>query len=424
MEWLRATYLIRSAAADIEARCAALAVEQSVEMPLDAVRQPSILEHVVARVAGIEPATPGIFTVQLDLATSTIAGNLSQLVNMAFGNCSLQGDVTLVDLDLDPLLLPSLRGPSHGIAGLRRLVGATDGRAMTSTALKPQGLSPRELADLAAGFARAGIDLIKDDHGLADQAAAPFARRVAACQAAVAESNQRTGGSSRYAPSLVGGPLRVAHQARLARDEGVEVVLVAPMLLGLAGFAELTGSEPAAGVGSAGLGDGTGSGSGSGDGFGDGAGFRDLAVLAHPAFAGATAVVPPLLLGKLFRLAGADAVIFTNHGGRFAATPESCAALAHNARRPWGGLQPTLPVPAGGMTPARAEELVRFYGNDVALLVGGALLQGRPGPEAAARSFVAATRAASGEHAGDGGRQPATGNDDGRRGAMDRAEVG
>jgi ribulose-bisphosphate carboxylase large chain len=371
MAWLRATYLIRSAAADIAARSDALAVEQSVEMPLDAVRDARVRREVVARVVGIEPAGAERFRVQLDLARSTIGGDLTQLLNMAFGNCSLQGDVQLVDLDLPPEVLaefPALRGPRHGVDGLRRLVGATDGRAMTATALKPQGLPPAALAELAASFARAGLDLVKDDHGLADQAAAPFARRVAACQRAVCEANRQSGGSTRYAPSLVGGPRQVARHARLARDEGVEVVLVAPMLVGLGAFAELVED-----------------------------GLDGLAVLAHPAFGGVQRVAAPLLMGKLFRLAGADAVIFTNHGGRFAVDETDCAALADNARRPWGDARPALPVPAGGMTPGRAAELVRFYGTDVALLVGGALLQAGEGEEleAAARRFVAATRAAS-----------------------------
>lgn len=403
MEWLRATYLIRSSADDIEARSAALAVEQSVEMPLDAVRQERIRAEVVARVAGIEPAGAGRddrFLVHLDLAASTIGGDPAQLLNMAFGNCSLQPDVELLDLDLDldldlhpdldpdlgtgggQSLLPHLPGPRHGIDGLRRLTGATERRALTCTALKPQGQGPDELAELAGTFARAGIDLIKDDHGLADQRSAPFGQRVAACQRAIAEANRCTGGSSRYAPSLVGGPRQVARQAHRARDEGVEVVLVAPMLVGLAGFAELLDdTEP------------------------NGEGLRGLAVLAHPALGGAGAIAAPLLFGKLFRLVGADAVIFTNHGGRFSVTPESCRALAGNARRPWGGRRPSLPVPAGGMTPARVAELVDFYGPDVALLIGGALLQagrdGAPELERAARTFVDAARTASeaGSHA-------------------------
>ncbi len=55
------------------------------------------------------------------------------------------------------------------------------------------GLPVEALAALAATFARAGIDVVKDDHGLADQAFAPFEPRVRACQAAVSQVAERTG---------------------------------------------------------------------------------------------------------------------------------------------------------------------------------------------------------------------------------------
>ena len=79
-------------------------------------------------------------------------------------------------------------------------------------------------------------------------------------------------------------------------------------------------------------------------------------------------------MGKLYRLLGGDAVIFLNHGGRFSYSQATCRALAANLRQPWGDLLPALPVPAGGMTVARAAEMVDFYGRDVILLVSGDLL--------------------------------------------------
>jgi len=38
-----------------------------------------------------------------------------------------------------------------------------------------------------------------------------------------------------------------------------------------------------------------------------------------------------------------------------------------------GEVAPSLPVPAGGMTLERVPEMVEFYGEDVILLIGGAL---------------------------------------------------
>ena len=81
-----------------------------------------------------------------------------------------------------------------------------------------------------------------------------------------------------------------------------------------------------------------------------------------------------MLIGKLFRLFGADAVIYPNHGGRFSYTPQECLDIAGSARGAWMHIRPALPVPAGGMTVERAPEMLDFYGNDTMLLIGGGLL--------------------------------------------------
>jgi ribulose-bisphosphate carboxylase large chain len=116
----------------------------------------------------------------------------------------------------------------------------------------------------------------------------------------------------------------------------------------------------------------------------------DVPVIAHPAYAGAVRVAPPLLLGKLFRWLGADAVIFPNFGGRFAYSREVCAQIANNNRCDWAGYAPTLPVPAGGLTMDRVTELFEFYGPDVMLLIGGALLAPADRLAERTRIFVAA----------------------------------
>ena len=91
----------------------------------------------------------------------------------------------------------------------------------------------------------------------------------------------------------------------------------------------------------------------------------------------ALSVAPDLLIGKLFRLLGADAVIFPTHGGRFGYTPGTCLAIAKVARGDLLGLRSALPVPAGGMTLSRVPEILDFYGPDTMLLIGGSLLAAR-----------------------------------------------
>jgi ribulose-bisphosphate carboxylase large chain len=359
MERILATYRIRGPESELRARAEALAAEQSVEMPVAAIRDERILREVVATVESIRPG-PEVSEVVLGIAPATTGHETSQLVNMLFGNCSLQPEVELVDVQLPPGFEKAFPGPRFGIDGIRTLTRAR-GRPLTCSALKPQGSSPQQLAALARTFAAAGLDVIKDDHGIANQAYAPFAERVAAVQQAVTKANQETGGHAVYAPTFSGGPRALAEQARVARECGVKMALVAPMLVGLPTFVELQVE-------------------------------LDIPVMAHPAFAGAGRIAPPLLLGKLFRLLGADATIFPNHGGRFSYGRETCLAIAENARGPLRGLRATLPVPAGGMTVERVPEMLRDYGPDTLLLIGGGLLAAGDQLAERARQFVAAVR--------------------------------
>ena len=336
-----ATYRIAASESESRVRAEALAVEQSVEMPPSAIGDKRILADVVATVESIKP-NAGEFDVVLGIAPATTGNEASQLMNMLFGNCSLQPEVELVDVAFPPGYEKAFPGPRFGIEGIRVATGVRTG-PLTCTALKPQGSSAADLAGLARIFTLAGIDVIKDDHGIANQASSPFAERVPAVQRAVSEANRATGGRTIYAPTLSGGGRSLGEQARIAKDCGVGMALIAPMLVGIPAFVELQVD-------------------------------LDIPVMAHPAFAGADRIAPPVLLGTLFRLFGADATIFPNHGGRFTYSRATCMAIAHNARAPWAAVRSTLPVPAGGMTLERVDEMAEGYGEDTMLLIGGGLL--------------------------------------------------
>jgi ribulose-bisphosphate carboxylase large chain len=343
MAWLTATYQVTCAERDVAERAAAIASEQSVECPLEAIGEQRIRDEIVAKVAAIEPAGAGRFRVDVAIAAQTIGTNPVQFINMVFGNASLWNDVQFTGLEMPAEVLALFPGPRHGIAGTRALLGVAE-RALTNAAMKPQGMHVPELAALCRTFALAGVDIIKDDHGIDDQRYSPFAERVVACQTAIGEATAVTGKTALYAPTLTGTPRVLRERARIARESGVRAVLVAPMLVGLPAFLDLV-SE-----------------------------FPEFVYLAHPSFAGANRIAPELLFGKLLRLFGSDAIIFVNVGGRFNYSSETCAALAANARAPWGTLRPALPVPAGGMRLERVDELLDFYGPDTMLLIGGNLL--------------------------------------------------
>jgi ribulose-bisphosphate carboxylase large chain len=335
-------YRVRGDAGSIEARAQSIAVEQSVEMPVAAIVEPDVLRDIVGRVEAIDDRGGGLFDVRIGLATATTGMDAGQFLNMVFGNTSLHEDVALLDVDIPAELAAAFGGPRHGIDGLRRRVGAA-GRAFTCSALKPQGAPSARLAELAERFARGGIDFIKDDHGLADQSYSPFAERVPAIARAVAA----TGHATRYVPSLSGNFDQMRRQIETACSVSIDTVLIAPMLAGWANFQALVRQ------------------------------YKDVAFFAHPTMGGGARIAPELLIGKLFRLLGGDAVIFPNHGGRFGYTPDTCRRLATQARTPWDGIRPSVPVPAGGMTLERVPEMLDFYGPDAMLLIGGSLLAAR-----------------------------------------------
>jgi S-methyl-5-thioribulose 1-phosphate isomerase len=238
-----------------------------------------------------------------------------------------------------------LPGPQFGSAGLRNITGV-HGRALTSTALKPIGLTVERLGLLSGLFASAGIDIIKDDHGLANQSFHPFTDRVRACQKAVRDANHNTGRQSIYVPNLMGTPSVVLEQLKFAQDEGVCAVMIAPMLLGLPFMADIV------------------------------ANYASVPIIAHPSFGGATRIAPELLYGKLFPLYGADATIFANFGGRFSYSKETCRNLANALSAPdEPGLIPTLPMPAGGIKYQNVGDVLAFYGTEVVLLIGGGLYE-------------------------------------------------
>ncbi len=352
---LRATYHIAATAATIDQRAFALAVEQTIEFPYDAIDSSFIREHIVGSVASITEIAPEMFRVQIHYADEIVQPSVAQFLTVLFGNASLFPDVTLVDFDITPSLTSLFPGPQWGIAKLRQWLRISE-RALSCAVLKPMGLSTEELLQRLWLFLEHGIDIIKEDHGLNDFSFSPFADRVRRCQEAVQNYCERTGRQVLYCPTLNAPPALLTQQLEWCQQHGIRGALLIPAIIGFPTFAELAHR------------------------FG-------LLLIAHPAFTGTLQWSPASLLGKLFRLLGADIAIFPHSGGRFHWSTDTVQQITHFLRHPYYHFPAAFPAPAGGITLQMLETAFQLYGTDTIFMIGGDLFR-HPSPAHAIAQFV------------------------------------
>lgn len=342
-------YRLAGDADEARAKAHDICLEQTVEFPDDLVPDGDIRAHIVGRVESLRPLDDARHEAQISYAVETTGFELTQLLNVIFGNISIKPGIRLERIELSPQILRAFKGPRFGRAGLRERLGAPR-RPLLCTALKPMGLPPEALADLAYRFALGGIDIIKDDHGLADQPFAPFRERVQRCADAVRRANQQTGRACIYMPNISAPADALLDHARLAVQSGAGGLLIAPGLVGLDTMRRLADDDEIA-----------------------------LPLMAHPSFQGSfvvgaeSGVSHYALFGQIARLAGADATIFPNYGGRFSFSRDECRSIVAGSAAPMAHIKPIFPAPGGGMNLERVAEMRDLYGDDVIFLIGGGL---------------------------------------------------
>ncbi len=357
------TYRLTGDEATARAKAETICIEQTIEYPAELVPEGDIRDYVFGRIESFQAVDGGRYEAEISYAVEVTSFELTQLINVIFGNISIVPGVRVQRLQLPERLLKIFKGPRFGRTGLRGLLQAPQG-PLLSTALKPMGLSAADFANQTYQFALGGLDLIKDDHGLANQEFSPFRERVERCADATARANRETGGRCLYAPNVTAPADQIVDRALFAVQAGAGALLVAPGLVGWDTM-RLLADDDRVGV----------------------------PILSHPAFGGSyvtssdSGLSHAAWYGEFVRLAGGDVSVFPNYGGRFSFSRQECQDIVEACGEPMGHLAPIFPAPAGGMTIPSVPDMVRFYGNDVVLLIGGGLHKFSPDLTANCRRF-------------------------------------
>lgn len=349
-ERFQITYLISGAEAQAYDQARAICLEQTVELSDSMVPDGDLRDHIVGQIETSQQVEADLYEFTISYAIETTGFELAGLLSVVFGNTSMKRGVRVLRGVFPDSLLAHFPGPRFGTQGIRELL-CVPKRPLLGTALKPMGYSPEMLAESAYAFALGGIDIIKDDHGLINQPFATFQERTRQCAAAVNKANKETGGKTLYVPNISGPVDQLVERALFAKEAGAGGVEIFSSIVGY-DFLRVLAKDDRVG----------------------------MPIFNHPAMLGTYTInrreglSHEFLFGQFVRLAGADATIFSSYGGRFPTTRKDCQGVVIGASQPMGHhIKPIFPIPGGGMTIERVDELLDLYGNDVVLLVSGGL---------------------------------------------------
>lgn len=347
-------YSITGNEKDAYAKAKDICLEQTVEYPDELVPDGFIREHILGRIKSFSKKSKNKYIAGISFDAEISGFEFTQLLNVIFGNISIKPNIRVESINLAPSLLKMFKGPRFGITGLRRLLKVKR-RPLLCAPIKPLGLDNKRLSELAYQFALGGIDIIKDDHGITNQSFSPFKERVRLCAKAVQKANKETGQNCIYVANVTAGPKDIIQRSKFAKENGAGGLMIAPGIVGFDTMRQIAEDN-----------------------------FVNLPIFSHPAFQGTyvinqnSGISHYALFGQLVRLAGADASIFPNYGGRFLFTKEDCANIAKGSAIKMGRIKPIFPCPGGGMSLNRVPEMLKLYGNEVIFLIGGSLVSHGP----------------------------------------------
>ena len=293
-------------------------------------------------------------------------GNIAQYLSVVAGNLFGLGRleaVRLLDVEYpDPLIIP-FKGPKFGIAGVRKMIGSTN-RPHVGTIIKPKvGLTPEDTAAVAYEAAIGGVDLIKDDETLTDQAFCPIEKRLPLVMNRLVDAKDETGREVLYAVNITTRADHIVERALHAIDLGANMIMIDIFTSGF-GALQALGEDPRIKV------------------------PIHVHRTMHAAFTRnpehGIAMRP---LAQLIRLIGADQLHTGTASGKMSHDEPEVKASIEVLTCNCHGMKPTFPVSSGGLHPGKVAHELSTLGTDIILQAGGGIHGHPDGTVAGARAM-------------------------------------
>jgi ribulose-bisphosphate carboxylase large chain len=299
-------------------------------------------------------------------------GNMAQVLSCIAGNIlgmKAVDSIRLADCEWPASLTDTFPGPQFGSAVREELFDAGD-RPITASVPKPKvGLSTDQHAEIGYQIWAGGIDLLKDDENLTDQAFNPFKDRLTESLAQRDRAEDETGDPKSYLINVTADGDRMLERVDMAAEHGCEYVMVDVVTCGWSSVQQVRRRCERHGI----------------------------AIHAHRAMHAAFDRVPThgvsmRVLAQVARLCGVDQ-IHTGTAGLGKLENEDTVGINEWLTGECHGLTDVLPVASGGLHPGLLPQLVDALGTNIAIQVGGGIHGHPDGSRAGAEAVRAATEA-------------------------------
>lgn len=306
---------------------------------------------------------------------SGIAGNI-------FGMKALR-NLRLIDASLPPAYIGHFKGPHHGIAGVRKMMGIY-GRPLTGAVPKPKiGFSAAEHAQIGFETWMGGFDFVKDDENLTSTRFNRFDERVRLMTRLREKAEKLTGDKKDAFLNITADVETMKKRAALLSESGWKYCMIDVVVAGTASV--MTMRDYCSDLG--------------------------LAIHAHRAMHAAFDRNPRhgitmQFLAKTMRLIGVTQIHSGTAVGKLVGSRREVIAVADVLRnkktkalrhtlldQDWGRIKDAFPVSSGGLHPGLVPDVLDIYGTDLVLLVSGGIHGHPKGTRAGAMAAMQAIEA-------------------------------